>query len=611
MELGTKAVVALLLLCWACLAAGRESTGGSVAGGTHHSVNHQKHQHHHSHLQTCSRIAEEFSANSFGPASMVPESPIHGTKMEICYSGDQDGSTRSCCTGQMETKYQSAAEKDFYETMKFTSAYLRDLIADNMAFYQAQFLTLLEEAENRTGMLFDTESYHIPVAERHGAIEGLFLDLAAYIRRRDVNVHDSVSQFFDELFPMVYHYILNDPSSLILTEEYKECLTEIRHLLSPHPFGEVPHQLAHQLSKSVGAARTFLEALSLGIEVINTTDHLPLEPQCQKALTRLRYCSHCQGHVDVRPCRNYCYNVLRGCLATVGEVDRHWDEFVDAVHALTVNMRGAYNIEYALREFPSRISEAIMHSLESTHKFYVQVLNRCGQPKALPGSAQPVQKEKPVSAAVSDEGTVTQLHPKMETFMRSLLASKGFYRNLADTVCSTEKFGTGLDQERCWTGSSLGRYVQNLTEVGLDVQIASNPEVKVTGLHGASVTTLIDKLQHVIKLLKSKVSSESMQSDTWYKYYGLGSGDGGTQSDDEDFADFSASGSGYPDETVPGGKRPGYDQGVNDEIFIVESNSAESQNPGSSESRSPAPSIRPSFILLLISALCLGMWVNG
>ncbi len=51
------------------------------------------------------------------------------------------------------------------------------------------------------------------------------------------------------------------------------------------------------------------------------------------------------------------------------------------------------------------------------------------------------------------------LDSHIDSFMRSLMASKGFYRSLADTMCSADKFATGLDQDHCWNGENLERFV--------------------------------------------------------------------------------------------------------------------------------------------------------
>lgn len=40
------------------------------------------------------------------------------------------------------------------------------------------------------------------------------------------------------------------------------------------------------------------------------------------------YCSHCQGLVTVKPCYNYCSNIMRGCLANQGDLDFEWNNFI-------------------------------------------------------------------------------------------------------------------------------------------------------------------------------------------------------------------------------------------------------------------------------------------
>ncbi len=234
-------------------------------------------------------------------------------------------------------------------------------------------MELIIRARNATETVL-TDVYKIPPRYRYAPLESLFMDLQAYVRRREVNVRESVTMFFDELFPLVFHYQLEDSTRTEMSEDYRECLMEIHQQLVPRPFGEVPHQLAHQLSRSLQFPRTFIEALNLGIETINTTDHISLDTQCTRALTRLRYCGSCDNHVGARPCRNFCYNVMRGCLATVTEIDRHWNEYVDAIKALTTqHTRDVYDAESILHDLSRRISEAILHAMENGHKFYPKV----------------------------------------------------------------------------------------------------------------------------------------------------------------------------------------------------------------------------------------------
>lgn len=51
-------------------------------------------------------------------------------------------------------------------------------------------------------------------------------------------------------------------------------------------------------------------------------------PGCRTALTKMMYCSYCRGLPAIRPCRNYCRNVMRGCLANQADLDTEWNLFI-------------------------------------------------------------------------------------------------------------------------------------------------------------------------------------------------------------------------------------------------------------------------------------------
>lgn len=227
---------------------------------------------------------------------------------------------------------------------------------------------MLHRARNNTQTLF-TEIYDLPLKESRGPIESLFLDMESYLKRKDVSIADSVSSFFDQLFPVVYHYNVNDPRRMELSEDYRDCLMEARQTLNPQPFGEVPNKLSHELAKALGSSRAFLEGLHLGIETINKTENVPLDPRCLHALTRMEYCSHCQGYVDIHPCKGFCFNVVRGCMAYIQDIDEHWNRFVQALYDLTKNMRGIYDIEEMFHPFHTHVSNAVLHAMETGVRF--------------------------------------------------------------------------------------------------------------------------------------------------------------------------------------------------------------------------------------------------
>lgn len=51
-------------------------------------------------------------------------------------------------------------------------------------------------------------------------------------------------------------------------------------------------------------------------------------PACVRALTKMLYCSYCRSMPGLKPCQNYCHNVMRGCLANQADLDTEWNHFI-------------------------------------------------------------------------------------------------------------------------------------------------------------------------------------------------------------------------------------------------------------------------------------------
>ena len=59
-------------------------------------------------------------------------------EMEVCYKGNREPSRTSCCSRKMERRYHQAAENDFYEVIRSTSSYLKNLLSLNAAQYKGK-----------------------------------------------------------------------------------------------------------------------------------------------------------------------------------------------------------------------------------------------------------------------------------------------------------------------------------------------------------------------------------------------------------------------------------------------------------------------------------------
>ncbi|KAJ7403786.1 hypothetical protein BTVI_74921 [Pitangus sulphuratus] len=226
------------------------------------------------------------------------------------------------------------------------------------------FEIVVRHARNFTNSMFRT--HYKSMGPRALKFVGeLFTDVSLYILGSDISVNDMINEFFDSLFPLVYSHLIN-PSSPDPSGEMTECLRAARRDLKV--FGNYPKVMMTQVSKSLQATRVFLQALNLGIEVINTTDHLKFSKDCGRALLKMWYCSHCQGLLLAKPCAGYCGAVMQGCLAGVMEIHNHWREYIGSLEGLTKGMHGIYDMEHVLLNLFSLVRDAIVHVQKSEGK---------------------------------------------------------------------------------------------------------------------------------------------------------------------------------------------------------------------------------------------------
>ncbi|KAI1234851.1 hypothetical protein IHE44_0003235 [Lamprotornis superbus] len=219
------------------------------------------------------------------------------------------------------------------------------------------FEIVVRHARNFTNSMFRT--YYQSMGPKALKFVGeLFTDISLYILGSDISVNDMINEFFDSLFPLVYSHLIN-PGSPDPSVEMTECLRVARR--DHKVFGSYPKTMMTQVSKSLQATRVFLQALNLGIEVINTTEHLKFSKDCGRALLRMWYCSHCQGLLLAKPCAGYCRAVMQGCLAGVLEIHSLWKEYIGSLEGLTRGMHGIYDMEHVLLSLFSVVRDAIVH----------------------------------------------------------------------------------------------------------------------------------------------------------------------------------------------------------------------------------------------------------
>ena len=189
----------------------------------------------------------------------------------------------------------------------------------------------------------------------------------------NVDITKSIQSFFSEIFPYVYMTAIGNDRTHESETKYSNCLKQVFLEAEFKPYENKPSKLAKHLDASLHGIRTYLQALRLAVDVIDTVEKLPFNKQCGNALTRLTYCAECAGHMSVKPCSGFCFNVLRGCLIEVLGLDNFYAEFINSLHRIAIKIHEHLSFESVLRLLPSELNDALQHAIRTANFYSEQV----------------------------------------------------------------------------------------------------------------------------------------------------------------------------------------------------------------------------------------------
>ncbi|XP_008988157.2 glypican-3 isoform X2 [Callithrix jacchus] len=428
---------------------------------------------------TCHQVRSFFQRLQPG-LKWVPETPVPGSDLQVCLP---KGPT--CCSRKMEEKYQLTARLNMEQLLQSASMELKFLIIQNAAVFQEAFEIVVRHAKNYTNAMFKN-NYPSLTPQAFEFVGEFFTDVSLYILGSDINVDDMVNELFDSLFPVIYTQLMNPglPDSAL---DINECLRGARRDLKV--FGNFPKLIMTQVSKSLQVTRIFLQALNLGIEVINTTDHLKFSKDCGRMLTRMWYCSYCQGLMMVKPCGGYCNVVMQGCMAGVVEIDKYWREYILSLEELVNGMYRIYDMENILLGLFSTIHDSIQYVQKNAGKLTTTIGKLCA-------------------------------HSQQRQYRSAYYPEDLFIDKKVLKVAHVEH------EE---TLSSRRRYSQKAARNGMKNQFNLH-ELKMKGPEPV-VSQIIDKLKHINQLLRTMSVPKGRVLDKNLDEEGFESGDCG---DDED-----------------------------------------------------------------------------
>ncbi|KAI5101129.1 glypican 5b precursor [Silurus meridionalis] len=518
---------------------------------------------------SCHEVKTAFQLRQIGSLKWVPETAATDAELQIC---KHQGPT--CCTRKMEESYHAAARRDTMQNILSYSLELKYLIISHAAAVQDTFHSLLSFTLNHTLSLLDL-AYEPITTEARPLVSALFSDLALFLRGNDdVFVVRSVRRFFDELFPLVYRHLLNPGlASSTWSAEGTECLRATRQDINP--FGPHPQALAHGLARVLGVGRSLMQALTVGVEVLNATETAAMAKECGRAIVKMQFCSHCKGLTLIQPCQGLCLNVMRGCLAGLAELQGPWSHYIALLEGTSAALAGGHELELTLLGIRERINDAILSAKLNGPDVSDTVEKVCGPltesasttqeaptqqtPRGLDrsSSVEPVSSIPSLSPAVLDksdgqgDSLVTlkkrslPLKPSKHDKPRSLKKIskefvsyiqryKSFFAMLPEVLCDSEM----VKEYSCWNGEDVVEsYTGFVVGNGLQAQ-RQNPEIKVRGLDPV--------------LVEAKETLERFNQDMWIEtglddgQHGLLHVDSGSgtetsgECDDEDGCEASA-----------------------------------------------------------------------
>ncbi|KAM4554989.1 glypican-4 [Odontesthes bonariensis] len=424
-------------------------------------------------LNNCNEVRAAYSSKGFN-VNDVPHKGINGAPLKVCPQGF------SCCTVEMEEKLSQQSHTEIKAPVSRLSTNLQSTFKQRHDHFDNFFRELLKNAEISLDQMF-VRTYGMMYVQNAQLFKDFFKSLTQYYvsGSNAVNLDSMLSDFWAELLERMFRLV---NVQYEFSDAYMECVS--RHTEQLQPFGDVPRKLRLQLTRAFIAARTFVHGLALMPDVVNKVSMVGASPSCVRAATKMLYCPYCSGQVALKPCQNYCLNVMRGCLANQADLDTEWNNFLDAMLNLAVRLEGPFNFETVMDPIDVKISEAIMNMQENSMQVSQKVFQGCGMPKpsvafrstrsvketAFTGRFRPYSPDaRPTTAAG------TSLDRLTGEVKKKLKHAKKFWSTLPETVCAGERIAPG---DECWNGTAKSSYQAVVIASGLANQV-SNPDVDV------------------------------------------------------------------------------------------------------------------------------------
>ncbi|KAF3690637.1 Glypican-1 Secreted glypican-1 Precursor [Channa argus] len=420
--------------------------------------------------RSCADLRQFYTGKGFTLVG-VPQTEISGEHLTMCPQGP------TCCTSTMEGNLANVSSR---ETEGLIREAGRSLQASFNALHRS-FDTYFTELHGRSErslqkVLSPLGTLYSQNTRLYG---DLYADLRQYYRGSALNLDETLSDFWSRLLELTFKS--SAPTDVILSEDYLECVAKQQETL--RPFGDIPRDMKAKVTRAFVTARSFVQALIISGEVVRKVSQVPLSSECVRALMKLVYCPHCHGLASVKPCSNYCSNVMKGCLANQADLDPEWQNLIDTMIQVAASFSTEPSLDVVLSSIPARIYEAVHYQQENIDTITAKVYQTCGAPgepgTGSPNLHEPSRKSSSLTASEYKPSPTDELRLGMQVsdLSSNLREMRQYWIQVPIALCSKMAVGSA-GQDKCWNGISKARYLPEVMGDGLANQI-NNPEVEL------------------------------------------------------------------------------------------------------------------------------------
>ncbi|ELU17458.1 hypothetical protein CAPTEDRAFT_32704, partial [Capitella teleta] len=419
----------------------------------------------------CSSVKLAYGAKGWNKHD-VPNRMIPGDSLKVCVQG------LACCTPQMEAKLQLQSRNEFDKIMADKFDILRTTFISRTAKFDVFFSELLDNSKRDLHDMF-VRTYGLLYQQNAHVFTNLFDDLRRYYKGSDLNLLDALDDFFSSLMQRMFQ-LMNQQYTF--DEDYIQCVVE--HMDELKPFGDVPQKLSIQVKRAFVAARTFMQGLAIGRDVVLAMSKIQPTDSCHGAMMKMQFCPYCRGLPHVAPCNNYCMNVMKGCLSYHAELNHQWNLYIEELMRVADRLEGPFNIEAVVDPIDVKISDAIMNFQENAQTVTDKVFTGCGRPNlgrkkrdASPEQSENWQYDRKNQYVRPTTAAGTSLDRLVRDIREKVQITKDFWKSIPHVICND--IAAPLEEtHHCWNGMGKSRYLPEVIADGIAAQ-AANPEVDV------------------------------------------------------------------------------------------------------------------------------------